>query len=324
MKTNVTFGSNTTAKQVVDAFGTDLYLKGKTAVVTGGNTGIGLEACKALSSAGARVILCSRSVEAAEKAIESEIKKKGKGGYIVENPDISVKALDLSSLDSIKTFAEDIKKTEEIDFLILNAGIMAIPTLQHTSAGFEKQIGVNHFGHFYLTKLLLDKMKNNSEVDRRIVVLSSTAHSMADVVPDDLHFKNRSYAGWNAYGQSKAANLLFAKSLGDKLEGTNISAVSVHPGVIKTNLWNQSFFNQIIGGFVQFFGKSVPQGAATTLWACLSPTIKEPGLKGAYLSDCAVSFPQTKCTQDSDGKIREKLWEATETQLNEVLAKENK
>lgn len=317
-------GGRSTAKQVVDAFGSDQYLKGKTAIVTGGNSGIGLETCKALSSAGAKVILSSRSVEAGQKAIEKEIKKKGKGGYIVENPDIIVKQLDLSSLKSIKSFTDEIKDTESIDFLILNAGIMAIPKHEFTEAGFEKQIGVNHFGHFYLTQLLMDKMKGSNDLDKRIVVLSSTAHAMDDVDPDDLHYKKkRDYKPWTAYGQSKAANLLFAKSLGDKLEGSSVSAVSVHPGVIRTNLWRATLVNRVISNLVPAFGKSIPQGAATTVWACLSPRVKDPSLKGSYLSDCAPARPQTKSTVDADGKMREKLWKATEEQLEEALNKLN-
>eukprot|EP01038_Epipyxis_sp_PR26KG_P011860 gene11860-15870_t len=128
-------GAVITAKQVMDQFGTGLYLKGKTAVVTGGNSGIGLETCKALTYAGCRVILCSRSVEAGEKAIETEIKQPGEGGYIVDSPDVIVKQLNLESLSSIKSFAEDFLQTEKsLDFLILNAGIMALPNCERTEA----------------------------------------------------------------------------------------------------------------------------------------------------------------------------------------------
>lgn len=117
---------------------------------------------------------------------------------------------------------------------------MALPTCEFTRDGFEKQIGVNHFGHAYLTSLLLPLLKNQ-KTDSRIVILTSTAHSMGSVIPTDLHFKNgRKYTPWGAYGQSKLANLLYAKSLADKLKGTNCTAVSVHPGVISTGLWKSS------------------------------------------------------------------------------------
>lgn len=141
-------GSKTTAKQIVDACGEGKYLKGKTAIVTGGNSGIGLETCKALASAGAKVILCSRDIKVGYEAIQGEIQEKGHGGYVVrDTSNIFVKQLDLSSLASVKSFSEDILATEErIDFLVLNAGIMALPTRETTEVGFEKQLGVNHFG----------------------------------------------------------------------------------------------------------------------------------------------------------------------------------
>jgi NAD(P)-dependent dehydrogenase (short-subunit alcohol dehydrogenase family) len=249
--------------QVVDAFGADQYLKGKTAIVTGGNSGIGyelpiifrsdaslqniplhyvrgrLETCKALASAGARVILCSRSVAGGEAAVKAELASRGHGGYVVDTSNVVVKALDLNSLPSIKAFADDFSATEDrLDFLILNAGIMALPRLERTDAGFERQIGVNHFGHAYLVQQLQNKMLATPDTSGRVVVLSSVAHTMGSVVPSDLHYKNgRRYAGWEAYGQSKLANLLFAKGLAHQLRGTPITAVSVHPGVIRTNLW---------------------------------------------------------------------------------------
>lgn len=148
--------------------------------------------------------------------------------------------LDLSSLQSIKAFADEfIQQEGRLDLLVLNAGIMALPKLELTDAGFEKQIGVNHFGHFYLTQLLLDKMRATPSTAGRIVVLSSSAHRFGDVRPDDLHFStnSRRYTPWGAYGQSKLANLLHAKGLANRLRGTGLTAVSVHPGVIKTNLW---------------------------------------------------------------------------------------
>lgn len=200
-----------------------------------------METCKALASAGARVILCSRSVGAGQKAVTEEIAVEGHGGYVVDPSNIVVKALDLQSLASIKTFADEFKSTEpRLDFLVLNAGIMALPSLEYTDAGFEKQIGVNHFGHFYLTQLLLQKMTDDTSSAGRIVSLSSTAHDFGRLDYDDLHYKKgRRYAGWPAYGQSKLANILFPKELADRLKekSPHVTAVSVHPGVIQTNLW---------------------------------------------------------------------------------------
>lgn len=139
-------------------------------------------------------------------------------------------------MSSIKAFAEDILLTESrLDFLVLNAGIMALPHLEYTESGFERQIGVNHFGHFYLTTLLLDKMIATKHTAGRVVVLASMAHMLGKMNFKDLHFKKRSYGAWKAYGQAKLANILFAKGLADRLEGTNITAISLHPGGCYSN-----------------------------------------------------------------------------------------
>lgn len=179
-------------------------------------------------------------MKAGEDAVKQEIAQDGLGGYKADASLVVVKALDLNSLPSIKQFATEFLKSESrLDFLVLNAGIMALPQAEYTDAGFERQIGVNHFGHFYLTQLLLPKMLSTPDTAGRVVVLSSSAHEFGSFDFEDLHYKNgRPYkSGWPAYGQSKLANLLFAKELADRLEGTQISAVSVHPGVIHTALW---------------------------------------------------------------------------------------
>jgi NAD(P)-dependent dehydrogenase (short-subunit alcohol dehydrogenase family) len=313
-------GAQLTAKQVMDQFGEGDYLKGKTAIVTGGNSGIGLETCKALASAGARVILCSRSLKAGESAVKEEIEKKGLGGYAVDSSNIIVKALDLNTLSSIKAFADDFIATEgRVDLLVLNAGIMALPKLTRTESGFESQIGVNHFGHVYLTRLLLPMMLKDG-TSGRIAVLASSAHSQGRPNPDDLSFHKQpnKYSGWNAYGKSKSANILFAKSLADKLSGTQLTAVSVHPGVIQTALWRQSLFNKVVGYFIA--SKTVPQGAATTVYACVCPKIDTPGMRGDYLADCASCGVITDYCRDEKGDLREALWQATETELQAAVS----
>lgn len=315
------YGKTSTAKEIVDGHGGMNSLVGKTAIVTGGNSGIGLETCKVLAYAGARVILASRSVEAGTKAISDEIVKSGHGGYVSSSDNIVVKQLDLASFQSIKDFAQDVIASEgEIDFLILNAGIMALPSLTRTSAGFESQVGVNHFGHFYLTSLLLPKItKQDSKC--RIVSVSSMAHTMGDVDISDLHFQNgRSYGAWSAYGQSKLCNILFAKELADRYENTNISSFSLHPGVIQTNLIRHSLPEQgclfyLYKGLV--VDKSIPQGASTTVWACLAPELND--CSGAYLDNCAISSPNAR-GQDSTGALRKQLWEITEKQIEVALA----
>ena len=197
---------------------------------------------------------------------------------------------------------------------------MALPKHEFTEDGFEKQIGVNMFGHFYLTQLLLPKMQAQ-EFESRVVVLSSSAHTMGRVVPSDLHFKNgRKYNNWVAYGQSKLADILFAKELADRTAGTSVTACSVHPGVIQTNLWRSSFFSgglgaSLLGMFMA--NKTIPQGAASTLWACLSPTVMTTD-RGAYICDCAPTLPNED-GQDRDGKWRKALWSAAEQQIADVV-----
>jgi len=157
--------------------GTDAhYLKGKLAIVTGGNSGIGTETCKALAYAGCRVILCSRSVSNAEEAVKTEIKELGLGGYSVENAEelITIKQLDLNCMQSIRKFAEEFIKdfpNDSIDYLVLNAGIMALPNKEYTADGFEKQIGVNHFGHAFLTSLLMGRLGSQVRDCQRIDLL---------------------------------------------------------------------------------------------------------------------------------------------------------
>ncbi len=193
--------------------------------------------------------MCSRSVASAEQTIQEEIVHPGEGGYTVDPVNIIVKELDLGSLPSIKRFADDFLATESrLDLLILNAGIMALPKREETDAGFEKQIGVNHFGHAYLTSLLEDRLLQDKKSFSRVVVLSSTAHDMGTIRIEDLHFnKGRKYDGWKAYGQSKLANLLFAKALADKFAAKkmNATALSVHPGVIKTKLWRSTKLSRL-------------------------------------------------------------------------------
>lgn len=311
-------GKASTAREVLEFYNADL--SGKTAVVTGSNSGIGLETCKALASAGCRVVMACRNVELGREAVESEIKAMGEGGYVVADPDVAVMELDLNDLLSVERFAAEVlEKETRIDFLVNNAGIMALKDLQFTKQGFEKQIGVNHFGHFHLTSLLLPKMKAQG-TPCRVVTLSSVAHeSFGELDLDNLHYSaGRKYSAWGAYGQSKLANLLFTKGLHARVMGdTSISALAVHPGVIRTQLWREqaSWFNSLLLPFLK--DKTIPQGAATTVYACVAPDLE--GMRaGAYLSDCKVELPSALARSQSNW---EELWRISEKQIAEALAK---
>ncbi len=314
-----TLDRRSTAIQVIQSCGQGQYLKGKVAIVTGGNTGIGLETCKALLSAGCKVYLCSRSKQGGLNSIEEEIKTLGKGNYNVDPENygnILVSELDLNDLNTVKKFAQDFLKVESrLDLLVLNAGIMATPKREVTAQGFEKQLGVNHFGHSYLTNLLKPLMIKQ-DFESRIVCLSSVAHSMSDIDFDDFFFESkRTYKPMVVYGQSKLCNLLYAKALANKLKDTKITAVSVHPGVIATGLWNNYGFvvKTLANAFIM--DKNIPQGAATTIYACVHPRISNPDMRGAYLVDCAPALPKTAIACDANNEWSNKLYDFTEEQL---------
>lgn len=324
----IQLSSKSTAKNVVDAFAAGRgpsYLAGKTALVTGGNAGIGLETCKALASAGCRVIMCSRSIKAGEEAIESEMKLPGLDGtYQISAADVArnvvVKQLDLSDLESVRRLTADVMATEPaLDLVVLNAGIMSLPSLERTANGWEKQMGVNHFGHAFLMKRLLPFLGAQKTRPTRVVVLASTAHKFASEHPlQDPTYKSRRYTPWIAYGDSKLANLVYAKGLAKHLVDVgfgHVTALSVHPGVIKTALWNQSIINRIFSVFVG--DRGVPEGAASTVWACLAPRGQDESLRGAYIVDCAPAAPLEMASSDA---LRDEVWSQTAAELARVGA----
>lgn len=330
------FGKKSTAKEVIDGFsnGNPKYLAGKTALVTGGNSGIGLETCKALASAGCKVILCSRSIKNAEDAIKTEITKPGYGNYIVSEEEakrlIKIKQLDLMSLKSVETLANDILSTEsKIDLLVLNAGIMMTPTCERTAEGFESQFGVNHMAHAYLYYLLKPMLMKQTS-DTRIISLSSLAHQYAGGGDNfkfdasfDLNFeKGRKYTPMKGYGQSKLANIIFAKVVAQETAGKPITAVSVHPGVItQTKLYRSTrpVFNFVVGLFVS--DKNIVQGAATTVWACVSPRVRDEDMRGSYLVDCCPALPLTPEGRDEDGSQTKGLRKVTLELLEKATGK---
>lgn len=275
---------------------------GGVAVVTGGNSGIGSVSVETLALAGMRVVLCARDVKAAEKEVSQMSSKDN----------IRIQRIDLTDLDSIEDAANEIiEKEGAIDVMLLNAGVMATPYTK-TKDGFELQIGTNHIAHHYLTRLILPKMNQGG----RVVTVASTAHTFGDIDFDDLNYTSteRKYTPWGAYGQSKLANILFAKGLDDRLKaaGSDVLSVSLHPGVIKTNLWRYS--NPLFQVFTNVIAdKTVEQGAATNTYC----SIVEPSAfdGGEYCMDCDVTMPNTS-GQDMSGEKRHDLWVKTEELLD--------
>jgi NAD(P)-dependent dehydrogenase (short-subunit alcohol dehydrogenase family) len=239
--------------------------KGKVFVVTGSNSGIGLEAAEAIAGRGAHVIMACRSLGKAKDA-ESRIRAKH------PSASIDVRALDLSSLASIRAFAEQLGKDHEaIDVLVNNAGIMAIPR-SLTTDGFEMQLGTNHLGHFALTGLLLPALARAKRA--RVVTVSSSVHRTGRMVFDDLMGERR-YEKWAAYMQSKLANLLFMLELHRRLEKAHptIASLSCHPGYAATNLqtvgpkMERSWTGAIFETGNAFVAQSAAAGALPTLRA---------------------------------------------------------
>ncbi|KAJ9180745.1 hypothetical protein P3X46_008957 [Hevea brasiliensis] len=295
------FGSASTAEQVTEG----IDASNLTAIITGGATGIGLETARVLALRKAHVIIAARNMENANEAKQFILKE-------VEDARVDVLKLDLASMKSVREFADNfIALNLPLNILINNAGIMFCP-YQLTEDGLEMQFATNHIGHFLLTNLLLDKMKDtakNTGIEGRIVNLSSIAH--VHTYRNGIKFDNinnkRSYSDKRAYGQSKLANLLHVKELTRRFqeEGVNVTANAVHPGLIMTNLMKHSaLLMRILKFFTFLLWKNVPQGAATTCYVALHPSLK--GASGKYFVDCNEIKPSAFAM---DELLARKLWD---------------
>jgi NAD(P)-dependent dehydrogenase (short-subunit alcohol dehydrogenase family) len=255
---------------------------GRLAVVTGANSGIGLEAARRLAAAGAAVVLAVRNADKGAAAVEDI-----RAG--LPDADVSVEALDLSSLASVRVFAATMTdRGRAVDLLVNNAGIMAVPKREVTEDGFELQLGTNFLGHFALTGLLLPLLRRADAP--RVVTLSSSAARFGRINLDDLQSEKR-YGAWRAYGQSKLADLIFAFELERRsvANGWNVMSNAAHPGSTHTNLQSTGpnlgtgkQGNGIIGIFMRFPGVSqdAAAGALPTLYAATSPDAVGSGYYG--------------------------------------------
>jgi NAD(P)-dependent dehydrogenase (short-subunit alcohol dehydrogenase family) len=262
-----------------------INLVGQVAIVTGGYAGLGLEAARTLTSAGARVIVPARDVERARRAI-AEV-----GGGI------EVQYMDLTDPASIDAFARDfVQSGLPLHILINSAGIMALPARERDARGNELQFSTNHLGHFQLTLGLWPALKRAHGA--RVVSVSSLGHRFSNVVFDDINFERRDYDPWIAYGQSKTANVLFAVALDRRGAAHGVRAFSLHPGGIITGLAKhldidilKSTGNLDENGKVVIDPtrdmKSVPQGAATHVWCAVSPQLN--GMGGVFCTDSDIT-----------------------------------
>ena len=260
------FNHQSTADDVLEG----INLQDKRVLVTGGASGIGAETVRAMAAKGAEVIIAARNQLQAEEVQAAAVATTG-------NQNISIVSLDLASLVKVDAAAREfLQRFDRLDVLINNAGVMAC-AFDKTVEGFELQFGSNHLGHFHLTKLLMPALLNAGSA--RVVALTSMAHRMSPVVFDDLQYERRGYEKWQAYGQSKTANALFAVGLSARYANQGVEAFSVHPGAIATPLGrhlSDAEIQQLInanqtsannpeaaeGGI-----KTVAQGAATSCYA---------------------------------------------------------
>lgn len=287
-------------------------LTGKVIVITGSNTGIGKETARALAAMNATIILACRDSKRTLPVV-AELKTQ------THNQNVEYMHLDLTDLASIRSFATNFKsKYDRLDILINNAGVMMIPTRQLTKDGFEMQFGTNHVGHFLLTKLLIDVIK--ASAPSRIINLSSMVHINGKMNWGDLMSMNN-YDPMQAYFQSKLANVIFSKELQRRmdLENVDVKVVSVHPGVVRTELsryvLEQTWWNillKLVSPIVYYTTKNSKQGAQTSLYCALEEHGKLKG--GEYYSDCKVAPVNPLALEDGAGT---KLWQATETFIAE-------
>ncbi len=286
------FGYGSTAEEVTEG----LSLNGKTILLTGCNSGLGLEALRVLALRGAKVLGTARTLE------------KAKVACATVRGDATPLACELSDPASVRACVDAVRRAGvRIDAIVCNAAIMALPKVEQ-AYGIELQLFTNHIGHFILVTGLLDRLAD----DGRVVMLSSDAHKRAPgegIRFDDLAGA-KGYSPWGHYAQSKLANLLFAKELARRFAGTKKTANAVHPGVIKTNLGrHMPAIAKLAFGLVgPLVLKNVAQGAATEVWAAVHPAAAN--ISGAYLADCNVARPRADA---DDPALARRLWEVSES-----------
>jgi NAD(P)-dependent dehydrogenase (short-subunit alcohol dehydrogenase family) len=280
-----TFGATSTTEDVLSG----IDLRGKRILVTGVSAGLGVETARSLAAHGAKVIGAARDLVKAEKA-SAQVRKDAIAG----GGNLELIELDLASLKSVRACADRLlAKGESLDVIIANAGVMATP-FGHTVDGFETQFGTNHLGHFVLVNRIASLISDGG----RLINLSSAGHRYSNVNLEDPNFERTQYEPFVAYGRSKTANILFAVAFDRRHRDRGVRAAAVHPGGIQTELGRYSEpgrieklieqINQQLAaeGKGPFQWKSVPQGAATSVWAAVVAPADEVG--GQYCENCHV------------------------------------
>lgn len=332
---NAEFNKQSTTDEVIAG----IDLSGKVAIVTGASSGLGLETSRVLAGAGAHVVMVARNAEKLSAAVASIRSNQS-------DAQLSEQLMDLDDLVSVRKAVTELQeKFPTIDILIANAGVMACP-YSETTQGLECQFGTNHIGHFLFVCQLVPQLQQSQAA--RVVILSSAAHRFASMDISDPNYKTRTYDKWNAYGQSKTANALFALELNKRLANSNITAFSVHPGMIMTELGRHltpEDIKMLMGGGSDSDKstkpaaakeevksgeskpspfKSVEQGAATSVWAATSPSLEGKG--GIYLEDCQIALPAGESSSRgyaayiADEQLAADLWMLSENIVDEQFS----
>ena len=311
------FGQDTTTDEVLAG----IDLGGKRALVTGGTAGLGVETARSLAASGVAVIITARDMARGEQVAAGIRASTG-------NEAVEAMQLELGSLASIRSFAENfLARYDSLNLLINNAGVMACPYME-TEDGFELQFGTNHLGHFLMTNLLVPALVNGAP--SRVIALSSRGHHMSGVDFDDVGFRQRDYNKWVSYGQSKTANILFAVGLDKRLRDQGVRAFAVHPGVIETELGrhmgeeDRAMLQQRADDMGGWQMKPVPAGAATSVFAATAPELENQG--GVYLEDCHVAGVNDQSATEGvrsyavDPEAADRLWALSEDMVGQQFS----
>jgi len=268
------------------------FISGKTVIITGANSGIGKQTALDLAQRGARIVLAGRDSPKSRAAYDELV-------AAVPGAHFELRALDLGSFDSIRGFAEmAAEELEKIDVLLNNAGTMP-SRLELTEEGFEAQIGVNYLGHYLLTRLLLPKLQAGGPA--RVIHVSSMLHSRGDIDFDNFRGE-KGYKAFDAYYQSKLANLLFSNELARRLEGSGVTSNALHPGGIRTDIMRHS--NILIRLATSLIFKPVSEGAKTPVMLASDPDLG--AISGRYFDDGKEKSPASRAL---DLELAKKLWE---------------
>ncbi|MGI5352292.1 oxidoreductase [Streptomyces sp. CA-250714] len=283
---------------------------GRTAVVTGANSGLGLVTARELARRGARVVLACRDEERGSRARDELVEELPEAG-----PRTELRRLDLGDLASVRAFAKELPD-DRVDLLINNAGVMALP-YGRTADGFEQQFGINHLGHFALTGLLLDRLL--AARAPRVVTVSSGFHALSNIDIADLNSEH-SYRRWIAYGRSKTANLLFTHELARLLADTPLIAAAAHPGYAATNLQTagarmegRKAVERVMALGNRLVAQSAEAGALPTLYAATAPGVAPDSFTGPRLLGWrGAPAPSWRAPWTLSDVAAERLWAASE------------